>query len=174
MHQQVKLRKVRSTELEKLKWISEKTFVEAFADVNDPTDMKLYIEKSFSKSQLLSELENEYSNFYFAIIDDRIVAYLKLNSGPAQSEIVTERSMEIERIYVLKDFQRMNIGKFLIHKSVELASKASIDMLWLGVWEENHNAIRFYEKLGFSPFDTHHFLLGNDLQSDILMQRKIV
>ena len=43
--------------------------------------------------------------------------------------------------------------------------------VWLGVWEQNPRAIRFYEKNGFVPFDTHVFILGEDKQTDILMKK---
>ncbi len=46
----------------------------------------------------------------------------------------------------------------------------NLPWLWLGVWEKNEPAILFYEKQGFVPFDTHGFMLGNDLQTDILMR----
>jgi ribosomal protein S18 acetylase RimI-like enzyme len=42
--------------------------------------------------------------------------------------------------------------------------------MWLGVWEENPRAIRFYQKQGFVEFDQHIFQLGEDAQTDILMK----
>ena len=43
------------------------------------------------------------------------------------------------------------------------------ETLWLGVWEHNARAIRFYEKCGFRDAGSHPFLLGNDLQTDRIM-----
>ena len=40
---------------------------------------------------------------------------------------------------------------------------------WLGVWENNFRAIKFYEKYGFKKIGQHNFLLGNDLQTDYLL-----
>ncbi len=45
--------------------------------------------------------------------------------------------------------------------------------IWLGVWEENPKAIRFYEKNGFVPFSRHIFKMGDEEQTDIMM-RKII
>jgi diamine N-acetyltransferase len=47
------------------------------------------------------------------------------------------------------------------------------DTVWLGVWEHNPRAIAFYEKWGFEKFGAHDFLLGTDLQTDILMKKKL-
>jgi len=43
--------------------------------------------------------------------------------------------------------------------------------VWLGVWEENPRAIKFYKKNGFVEFDKHTFVLGEDEQTDILMKK---
>ena len=40
---------------------------------------------------------------------------------------------------------------------------------WLGVWENNCRALKFYEKYGFKKIGQHNFLLGNDLQTDYLL-----
>jgi ribosomal protein S18 acetylase RimI-like enzyme len=45
---------------------------------------------------------------------------------------------------------------------------------WLGVWEDNHRAIRFYEKNGFEKFDSHPFILGESKQTDLLMKLRII
>ena len=45
--------------------------------------------------------------------------------------------------------------------------------MWLGVWEKNLKGIRFYERFGFKKFSEHLFVLGNDIQTDWLMMKKI-
>ncbi len=42
--------------------------------------------------------------------------------------------------------------------------------MWLGVWEKNPRALRFYQKIGFQEFDKHIFTLGNEKQTDIMMK----
>lgn len=81
--------------------------------------------------------------------------------------------MEIERIYVLKEFHGKKVGQILYEKAIELAKGIDADFIWLGVWEENPRAIRFYEKNGFSAFDKHIFQLGNDEQTDIMMKLEL-
>jgi ribosomal protein S18 acetylase RimI-like enzyme len=45
--------------------------------------------------------------------------------------------------------------------------------LWLGVWERNARAIRFYQKHGFADIGTQVFRLGTDLQTDRVMSRSV-
>ena len=101
------------------------------------------------------------------------MGYLKLNVGKTQTEDVIPDGMELERIYVLADFHGLGIGQKLLDFAIETALKAGVTSIWLGVWEENHRAIRFYQKNDFSTFDKHIFKFGDDDQTDLLMKRKL-
>ena len=56
-------------------------------------------------------------------------------------------------------------------KALEVAGEFGKTYVWLGVWEENPRAIRFYEKNGFVVFDKHIFRMGNDEQTDLMMKK---
>jgi len=47
------------------------------------------------------------------------------------------------------------------------------DVIWLGVWEHNHNAVHFYKQWGFEIFGAHPFILGDDKQTDVLMKKQL-
>ena len=165
--------KVDKDNIYQLQKISRETFFETFAAVNTEENMNQYLEENLSFDQLTSELNNQNSIFYFAIHEDEIIGYIKLNIGDAQTELRQEHSLEIERIYVLNRFHGQNIGQLLFNEILELAKKNKFDFIWLGVWEENPRAIRFYEKNGFVVFDKHIFLLGDDKQTDLMMKLNI-
>jgi len=61
----------------------------------------------------------------------------------------------------------------LFQKALDIAAQKEVDFVWLGVWENNAKAIRFYRKNGFVIFDKHVFMLGNDKQTDLMMKRQI-
>ncbi|HCX09280.1 MAG TPA: GNAT family N-acetyltransferase, partial [Hyphomonas sp.] len=48
-----------------------------------------------------------------------------------------------------------------------------VNWVWLGVWEHNQKAIAFYAHQGFEPFGRHSFRLGDDVQIDVMMRKKI-
>lgn len=169
----MQIRKLNISDLENLQKISIQTFRETFEDVNTEENMKKYLTEKLSLSQLKSELENPNSEFFFAENENKILGYLKLNFKNAQTEKVDENHLEIERIYVLKEFFHLKIGQILFDKALEIGRKKKLEFVWLGVWEENHRAIRFYEKNGFKVFGKHDFLLGEDVQTDLLMKLKI-
>jgi len=66
-------------------------------------------------------------------------------------------------------------GRFLLDefRSSARARDENRDVMWLGVWEYNPRAQRFYEKNGFQVCGKHTFLLGSDPQTDLLMQKQL-
>jgi len=157
-------------QLEQLQQIGRQTFFETFAASNSEANMRQYLQESFALEKLHVEVENPATRFYFAQQGEAVIGYLKLNFGTAQTELKDDKALEIERIYVLKAFHGKNVGQMLYDKSIEVARQAGAVYVWLGVWEENQRAIRFYEKNGFVPFDKHIFKLGDDEQTDIMMR----
>ncbi|GMU85160.1 MAG: hypothetical protein AMXMBFR48_04020 [Ignavibacteriales bacterium] len=132
--------------------------------------MKRYLEENLSHEQLASELRNEQSEFYFAITNDIITGYLKINFGNAQTEPHNPDAMEIERIYVLKEFYGKETGRMLFEKALERAKELRAPYIWLGVWEKNYRALSFYRKHGFTQFGNHPFRLGAEEQTDLVMR----
>jgi len=169
----MKIRKINIDDLEALRNLSIQTFKETFEEVNTEEDMQKYLLENLSIEKLKSELENPNSEFYFAENNDEILGYLKLNFKDAQTEKLEENHFEIERIYVLKTFLGEKIGQILFDKAIEIGREKNLEYVWLGVWEENHRAIKFYEKNGFEIFGKHDFVLGEDVQTDLLMKMKI-
>lgn len=155
-------------ELQKL---ARTTFSETFSEHNSPENMQKYLDQKFSDSQLISELNCQESQFFGAYIQQQLVGYLKLNTGKAQTEAQDTDALEIERIYVLKAFHGAKVGQVLLQKAFEQALGKKY--LWLGVWEKNFRALRFYEKNGFRIFDQHVFVLGNEAQTDYLMRKEV-
>ena len=155
---------------EKVKYISEKTFYETFSNENTEEDMENYLKENFSYEQVENEIKNNNSRFYIVEDNEEVVAYMKVNFDKAQTEKGHNNTLEVQRIYVLQEYKSNHIGKRLIQKAIEIGRDNHVNYIWLGVWEHNINAIKFYEKLGFEKFDTHVFKLGEDEQTDNLMK----
>lgn len=168
--QHIKIRKITIKDITELQKIGKQTFHETFASGNSEENMQKYLDERFSIEKMTAELNDKNAMFYFAQLENKIVGYLKINFGDSQTELKDDKSLEIERIYVLKEFQGKKIGQIIYDKAIEIAKQKNADYIWLGVWEENPRAIRFYEKNGFVTFDKHIFRLGNDEQTDIMMK----
>ncbi len=169
----IEIVKVMLNDIDQLQRIGKQTFYETFSSGNSEENMKGYLDNGFSTDKLKIELSDKRSEFYFAVLDDNVIGYLKVNSGQSQTEIKDDNALEIERIYVLKEFQGKKVGQLLYEKAMEVSKQKGVDYVWLGVWEENPGAIRFYKKNGFVEFDKHIFKLGDDEQTDIMMKLQI-
>lgn len=169
----IQLQEISLNEIDQLQKIGRQTFQETFSESNSEENMKNYLEEGFSKEKLTKELSNKDSQFYFAKLENEVIGYLKINFGESQTELKDEKSLEIERIYVSKEFHGKKVGQLLYEKAIQIAKEKKVDYVWLGVWEENLRAISFYTKNGFVEFDKHIFKLGDDEQTDIMMKLKL-
>lgn len=153
-----------------LQRIGRETFFETFSTENTEENMNKYLEEGFSTERLAVELNDPNSEFYFAMLDQQVIGYLKLNVGETQTELQDNHTLEIERIYVLQEFHGQKVGQQLYEKTLQIAEQIQANYLWLGVWEKNARAISFYKKNNFVEFDRHIFRLGDDEQTDIMMK----
>lgn len=153
--------------------IGKETFFETFAEANTEADMEKYLTENFSNAKMEAELNNPESHFYVAWLGENPVGYIKLNTGQTQTELKDPASLEIERIYVKSAYHGQRVGQLLYDKALEIAQLEKKKYVWLGVWEENLKAIRFYEKNGFVAFDKHIFKFGEDEQTDIMMKNML-
>ena len=169
----IQIQKISLTEINQLQKIGRQTFEETFSESNSEENMKNYLEEGFSKEKLTTELSDKNSEFYFAKLEDEVIGYLKVNFGDSQTELKDNKALEIERIYVSKEFHGKSVGQLLYDKAIEIAKQKGSEYVWLGVWEENPRAISFYKKNGFVEFNKHIFRLGNDEQTDIMMKMKL-
>jgi ribosomal protein S18 acetylase RimI-like enzyme len=166
----ISIHKINISNIDELQKISRDTFLETFAHSTSEENMRHYLENNFSKEQLAKEIEQEYSEFYFAKLEDAVIGYLKINYSGAQTELNDQKSLEVERIYIVRVYYRKGVGQLLLNFALQIAKQQQMDYVWLGVWEENHRAIQFYLKNEFITFDKHVFMLGEEVQNDFMMK----
>ncbi|TSE04157.1 GNAT family N-acetyltransferase [Aquimarina algiphila] len=172
--QEIRLVKISLTDSEKLTKIGRQTFYDAFGPpANTEENIQSYLNEKFTLEQITKELQHYNSFFYFAMLDNIITGYIKLNMGDAQTEPMQGNPLEIERIYVLNRYQGRKIGQSLVNESIRIAKEKNADYVWLGVWDQNPGAIRFYQRNGFKTIDSHEFMLGTEIQTDIIMKLEI-
>lgn len=171
--QQITIRKAELADLATVQQIGRETFFETFAEANTEADMQKYLTENFADTKVLAELGNPESQFFIAWEGNAPIGYLKINTGEAQTESQGDTALEIERIYVKNAYHGKRVGQLLYEQAIAIAHQLNKTLLWLGVWEENPKAIRFYEKNGFVAFDKHIFQFGNDAQTDILMKKAL-
>ena len=169
----MQIRKCDINDLEALKAISINTFIDTYAHLNTPENVEKHLAHAFNDHQLTDEINHPYIVFYLFYQNGHLCGYLKLCWNDAQSEKMDIEYIEIERIYVLKAFHRQGIGRKMVEYTRDVAIALNKSKIWLGVWKKNPEAVIFYKKVGFKIFGEHTFTVGDDEQSDWMMEMHV-
>lgn len=160
-------------DIETLSRLSAEAFVQAFARDNAPEDLQKFLDENYDPGVLSEQMKAPGSSFFFIYQQATLAGYLKLNVGEQQTEPMGNSALEVERIYLLQTFRGQNLGQALMDFAIDYARGKDLETIWLGVWEHNQPAQKFYRKCGFTPFGSHTFMVGNDAQTDLLLQRPV-
>jgi ribosomal protein S18 acetylase RimI-like enzyme len=172
---EITLRRAAASDAKALTELSFKTFWDAFADhpKNAPDDLDTYMREAFSVEQIGRELADEKAIFTVAEIDGELAGYSKLLIDNIEPGITATSPIELCRLYSHQKYLGQGVGQTLMDACFEQGRDAGCDVMWLGVWEYNPRAQRFYEKNGFRFVGKHVFQLGADPQTDLLMQLEL-
>ena len=153
--------------------LSIETFSETFGQQNPPEDLELYLEKAFNPQQLIKEIMDSNTNFYFIFQEALLAGYIKLKNASLPGHPFLGEALEVERIYVRKGYQHLGLGKHLLDFASEEAQRTHKEYLWLSVWEHNPTAYEFYKSQGYVECGSRHFHLGTLAQTDLIMKKEI-
>jgi ribosomal protein S18 acetylase RimI-like enzyme len=172
---QISIRTATPDDAKPLTDLAYTTFWDAFAHhpKNAPDDLNHYMRQAFSLEQIAAELEDEKNIFLIAEIDEKPAGYAKIILDNTEPGITAERPIELSRLYSHQEFLGQGVGQNLMDACFKRARDEGRDVMWLGVWEYNPRAQRFYEKNGFRIVGKHTFQLGSDPQTDLLMQKEL-
>lgn len=148
------------------------TFHETFSMHHPAEDMQKYIDIAYSGEKIKSNLLQSEVSYFVAYTEDGDAGYIKLISGNRPGA-PSQLAIEIEKIYVRKKYQGHHIGSALMEEALKFAKNKQVNHLFLGVWQENKEAISFYKKWGFEIYGTRTFQLGKQLCDDYMMSLAI-
>ena len=147
------------------------TFYEAYFEQDDPHSLTDYINESFEPAKIRAEIEDACAAFYIIFLDRRAVGYAKLRTDSKADGVKNETAIELQRIYVVERVFGKGIGERLLKHCFETARAQGFETLWLGVWEENRRAQRFYEKHGFRRVGTLTFPYGDSVGINFVLEK---
>jgi ribosomal protein S18 acetylase RimI-like enzyme len=113
------------------------------------------------------------NTFLLAYHGNDIAGYVKIRDERVPLSLGNVSALEVARIYAVSNQIGKGVGSLLMQACIDIAGQRNKEWLWLGVWEKNQRAIDFYTKWGFEKFDETDFLLGDDMQRDWLMKKRI-
>jgi diamine N-acetyltransferase len=154
--------------------VAKRSFIEAFEQSSDPENFKLYVAQAFDPSVVAEELAHSESVFFmFKNAENENVGYIKMRWDRSTEFFATEKSLELQRIYVLEKYWYQGYGKILLDYAEHYAAQGDYSWIYLVVWFQNDVAIRFYERHKWQTFAKKDFKFGNEIHHDIVMKKRI-
>jgi ribosomal protein S18 acetylase RimI-like enzyme len=150
-----------------------RVFAHTFAPDNTPQDLAAYLATAFGEAIQRREIEHSQNEYLLVEIAGVLSAIALVEHGATDAAVTGEAPVRIERFYVDHDFHGRGIAPQLMDACLDTARAMGGKTLWLGVWEQNARAIRFYEKHGFRDVGTQVFMMGSDAQTDRVLARSV-
>lgn len=167
------IRELTTADIPALRALAIKVFSDTFTSLNTPEAMEGAIEKEYNLAGFEREFTEEGQRYFFICDNDKPIGYLRLRKNPEVDHLLGKNHIELQRIYVDHAYHGQKVGDRLMQLAIDLATEGNYEWIWLGVWELNPRAIKFYEKWGYEKFSEHPFYMGEEKQTDWLMRRKL-
>lgn len=122
---------------------------------------------------LKAQLESRHAMMISARIEGELAGNLGINAVADQKKLRHRATLGIA---VKKKFWRRGIGNILIGEAIAAAGEMGFLQMELGVYEDNVNAIRLYEKFGFERWGRvkNAFRLKDGTFRDEILMGKIL
>lgn len=173
----MQIRSATAADLATVMELGKRTFFDAFAAMNDPADMAAYLATAFAPEQMAAEIADPLTRLLLIYPSDPSttapVGYAQLLTASAKDCVPAARPIELVRLYVDQSAIGQGYGAKLMQACLEDAAQQGGDVLWLGVWEKNYHAQRFYQRWGFQQVGAHDFVVGQDIQKDWIYMRPV-
>jgi diamine N-acetyltransferase len=153
-----------------IRHLAEKTFRDTYTQYNTPENMEGHVIKNFNFEQIKKDIQLPDNQYFTVKLASEIIGFAKLIKGHSTEGLAGKNVVEIERFYVDKSFHGQQLGRKLMDFCLAWSIENNFEVIWLGVWEKNENAMKFYQKMGFEFLGKHTFVLGTEAQTDFTMK----
>ena len=167
----VSIRPALSSEADKIAALGTHVFTLTFGHSVPKSDLDAFLEETYTPTAITKDLNNDAIDIIVAVdTEDDILGFAYLTRGSSEPCIdhIADK-VELQRVYVQSQAHGRGIGRLLASAIEQMAVEQGFKNIWLGVWEENHKAIRAYEKWGYRRVGDHDFMLGAVVQTDHIM-----
>lgn len=176
MSENFQVREAIESDARELSVLAGETFYDTFAHLYSPNDVKEFLANNHTEQLQLDELKRpDYKTLLVVHNDGSIIAYCMIRFGSREKQIEgPDPVAEIWRFYVNKLFIGKGVAKLLMDQVMVILKESKTSVAWLGVWENNHRAQKFYQKYGFQEVGHHEFVVGSTVDRDLLFQLNLM
>lgn len=169
----IRIRKAKIEEVPAVRELAIEVYTDTFADQNTPANLQAFYRDSYNLHKFKSEFHEADAALYLATDELKIIGFLRLRQSREVEKQLGRNTVELHRLYVHRDYHGTSASRLLMEKAIGYAKEKKFEWMWLGVWEKNFRAQKFYAKWGFERFGEHVFQMGDDPQTDWLLKKKL-
>ena len=138
------------------------TFIETFEHLftSHQSDLTVYLDHTFAVAKIRNSLAQPDNRYSIALRDGLPIGYAKLKYPSPTPLLRGEEPAQLQKIYVLKEFLALGIGKALLATVLKDAANRGLETIWLDVLKQNTRAIRFYKRQRFTPLGDDTYTIG--------------
>ena len=167
------IRLAETSDAEELRTLCRVSFYDTFVGTCSVDDMQKYLDKAFPIARINEEINSTDAFVYLIVSGKKICGYAKMGQQLIP-ELKHRKAIEIERLYILKEYIGKGLGNQLMQKCLETAKEKNVEVIYLGVWEHNYRAQKFYLNYNFEFFGEHPFPIESTPQTDLWMKKELV
>jgi len=155
-----KITKATLQDIKQLAPLAKEAFLTAHGHSASKKDIANYVAANFSESSFVEQLSNPDNRYYIIYHQNKMAGYSKVTLNTPTANIGSKNITYMSRLYLLKEFYGLNLGKELFDFNLEFSKQHQQHGIWLAVWIENKRAINFYTKRGFQIVGKHDFRIS--------------
>ena len=152
--------KAKTQDAKQLTPIAKEAFLTAHGHSASKEDINNYVAANFNEANFVAEISNPDNHYYLIYHDNKLAGYSKITLNTANENITSENVTCMSRLYLLKEFYGLQLGKELFNFNIEFSKQHNQKGIWLAVWVENQRAIDFYTKRGFKIVGSYDFRIS--------------
>ena len=170
-HAEPLIRRAGPADAEALTELGRLTFAQAFQHLYDPADFAAYVAEAYSLARTQADLADPRKATWLVESDGEPVGYALAGPCGLPHPEVTDACGELKRIYFRKDHQGGGLGLRLFGEVMDWLQADGPRAVWIGVWSENHGALRFYGRQGFDKAGEYGFHVGRQVDREFILRR---
>lgn len=165
------IRRAEAADAQALVAVGVQTFNETFAHLYSAADLAAYLAEAYAPARIAADLADPAKAMWIVEQDGRTVGYALAGPCGLPHAEVTGACGELKRIYFTKDAQGGGLGQALFAEVMRWLQADGPRDVWIGVWSENHRALRFYGHQGFDKVGEYDFPVGQTLDREFILRR---
>lgn len=162
-----------AADAEALSDLSRETFVATFGALYAVADLKHYIAHTYGRDLQAAEIADPELRHHLACEGNALVGYARCGVFKLPYDPGARAPYELHRLYVREHVKGRGVAAALMDWTIGQARAAGADDLFLGVYQGNERAQRFYAKRGFEIVGEYLFEVGQARDPEYVMRKAL-